>query len=137
MVVLSSSVTGRIVALPDPYSMIASKIRIQDSDTRFAIKIHIPDSYSRFTYRIRVHDSLNRFVFKLMPSSMNGCMPGGLCSVSFPWPMEGGRPGAMRGILSGSSAGNPSGDLCGASFWEPQHGIRPGRRGRLSAKEQM
>lgn len=46
MVVLSVSVTGRIVALPNPNSMIASKIRIKDSDTRFAFKIHIPDSYS-------------------------------------------------------------------------------------------
>lgn len=96
MVVLSSSGTGRIVALPDPYSMIASKIRIQDSDTRFAIKIHIPDSYSRFTYRIRVHDSLNRFVFKLMPSSMNGCMPGG----------------AMQGFFSVAYAACPSGGRC-------------------------
>lgn len=41
MVVLSASGTGRIVVLPDPYSMIASKIRIQDSDTRFAFKIRI------------------------------------------------------------------------------------------------
>ena len=96
MVALSASGTGRIVVLPDPYSMIASKIRIQDSDTRFAIKIHIPDSYSRFTYRIRVHDSLNRFVFKLMPSSMNGCMPGG----------------AMQGIFSVAYAACPSGGRC-------------------------
>ena len=54
MVVLSASGTGRIVVLPDPYSMIASKIRIQDSHNRFAFKVHIPDSYSRFTYRIRI-----------------------------------------------------------------------------------
>ena len=65
MVVLSDSGTGRIVVLADPYSMIASKIRIQDSDTRFAIKIHIPDSYSRFTYRIRVQDSHTGFAFKI------------------------------------------------------------------------
>ena len=100
MVALSASGTGRIVVLPDPYSMIASKIRIQDSDTRFAIKIHIPDSYSRFTYRIRVHDSLNRFVFKLMPSSMNGCMPGG----------------AMQGIFSVADEGCPFDALCRVSF---------------------
>ena len=67
MVVLSASVTGRIVALPNPNSMIASKIHIQDSDTGFvcrirsqgshigfAFKIHIPDSLSRFTYQIRI-----------------------------------------------------------------------------------
>ena len=54
MVALSASGTGRIVALPNPNSMIASKIRIKDSDTRFAFKIHIPDSYPRFTYRIRI-----------------------------------------------------------------------------------
>lgn len=65
MVALSASGTGRIVVLPDPYSMIASKIRIQDSDTRFAFKIHIPDSLSRFTYQIRIHDSHNRCVSKI------------------------------------------------------------------------
>ena len=67
MVVLSSSVTGRIVALPNPNSMIASKIhsqgshtrfvfkiQIPDSDTGFLSKIHIPDSYPRFTYQIRI-----------------------------------------------------------------------------------
>ena len=54
MVVLSASGTGRIVVLPDPYSMIASKIRIQDSHTGFAFKIHIPDSYSRFTFKLRI-----------------------------------------------------------------------------------
>lgn len=43
MVVLSASGTGRIVVLPDPNSMIASKIRI-------------PDSYSSFTYQIRIQD---------------------------------------------------------------------------------
>ena len=46
MVVLSASGTGRIVVLPDPYSMIASKIRIKDSDTGFVFKIRIQDSYS-------------------------------------------------------------------------------------------
>ena len=46
MVVLSASGTGRIVVLPDPFSMIASKIRIQDSDTGLVFMIHIPDSYS-------------------------------------------------------------------------------------------
>ena len=65
MVVLSASGTGRIVVLPDPYSMIASKIRIQDSHNRFAFKVHIPDSYSRFTYQIRIHDSHTGFVSKI------------------------------------------------------------------------
>ena len=65
MVVLSSSVTGRIVALPDPYSMIASKIRIQDSDTGFVFKVHIPDSVSRFTYQIRIQGSHTRYAFKI------------------------------------------------------------------------
>ena len=46
MVALSASGTGRIVALPNPNSMIASKIRSQDSHTGFAFKIRIQDSYS-------------------------------------------------------------------------------------------
>ena len=57
MVVLSASGTGRIVVLPDPYSMIASKIRIQDSDTGFAVKVHIQDSLSRFAFKIHIPDS--------------------------------------------------------------------------------
>ena len=65
MVVLSASGTGRIVVLPDPYSMIASKIRIKDSDTGFAVKVHIQDSLSRFTYQIRIHDSHTGFVSKI------------------------------------------------------------------------
>ena len=89
MVVLSVSGTGRIVVLPDPFSMIASKIRIKDSDTRFAFKIHIPNSHSRFTYQIRFQDSHTRFVFKLMPSSMNECMPGGAMQCIFPVAYEG------------------------------------------------
>ena len=56
MVALSASGTGRIVALPNPNSMIASKIRSQDSDTRFAFKIQIPGSHSRFTFKIRIQD---------------------------------------------------------------------------------
>lgn len=83
MVVLLSSGTGRIVALPNPNSMIASKIRFQDSHTGFVFKIHIQDSYSRF-------------VFKLMPSSMNECMPGG----------------TMQGIFSVADEGCPSGGIC-------------------------
>ena len=89
MVVLSASVTGRIVALPDPYSMIASKIRIQDSHTGFAVKIHIPDSHTRFVFKIHIQDSHSRFVFKLMPSSMNECMPGGAMQCIFPVADEG------------------------------------------------
>ena len=113
MVVLSSSVTGRIVALPDPYSMIASKIRIQDSHTGFAVKvhiqdshtrfafmIHIPDSYPRFTYQIRIQDSHTGFVSKLMPSSMNECMLGG----------------AMQGIFPVADEGCPFDALCRVSF---------------------
>ena len=57
MLVLSASGTGRIVVLPDPYSMIASKIRIQDSDTGFAVKVHIQDSLSRFAFKIHIPDS--------------------------------------------------------------------------------
>ena len=57
MVVLSASGTGRIVVLPDPYSMIASKIRIKDSDTGFAVKVHIQDSLSRFAFKIHIPDS--------------------------------------------------------------------------------
>ena len=94
MVALSASGTGRIVVLPDPYSMIASKIRSQDSDTRFAFKIHI-------------QDSLSRFVFKLMPSSMNECMQRGASSVSFRWP--------MKGVLLGTDAG--------VAFWCPMKGV--------------
>ena len=41
MVVLSASGTGRIVALPNPNSMIASKIRSHDSHTGFVFKIRI------------------------------------------------------------------------------------------------
>ena len=65
MVVLSVSGTGRIVALPNPNSMIASKIRIQGSDTGFAVKVHIPDSYSRFRYRIQIPDSYPRFTYQI------------------------------------------------------------------------
>ena len=54
MVALSASGTGRIMVLPDPNSIIASKIRIKDSDTGFVFKVHIPDSYPRFTYQIRI-----------------------------------------------------------------------------------
>ena len=100
MVVLSASGTGRIVVLPDPYSMIASKIRIQDSHTGFAYQIRIPDSDSRFTYQIRIHDSHTRFVFKLMPSSMNECMLGG----------------AMQGFFSVADEGCPFDALCRVSF---------------------
>ena len=57
MVALSASGTGRIVALPNPFSMIASKIRIQDSDTGFAVKVHIQDSLSRFAFKIHIPDS--------------------------------------------------------------------------------
>ena len=93
--------------------MIASKIRIQDSDTRFAFKIHIPGSYqrfryriripdsqSRFTYRIRIQDSHTGFVSKLMPSSMNECMLGG----------------AMQGFFSVADEGCPFDALCRVSF---------------------
>ena len=103
MVALSASGTGRIVVLPDSYSMIASKIRIQDSHTGFVFKIHISDSYPRFTYRIHIQDSHSRFVFKLMPSSMNGCMPGG----------------AMQGIFSVADEGCPFDALCRVSFRGP------------------
>lgn len=96
MVVLSASGTGRIVVLPDPNSIIASKIRIKDSDTGFVFKVHIPDSLSRFTYRIRIQDSHSRFVFKLMPSSMNEYMQGG----------------AMQCIFSVADEGCPSGGIC-------------------------
>ena len=91
MVVLSASVTGRIVALPNPNSMIASKIRIKDSDTGF--------------------------VFKLMPSSMNECMPGGAMLRIFSV-ADGGCPsrGSVRRLLSGASARCPSGALCRVSF---------------------
>ena len=65
MLVLSASVTGWIVVLPDPYSMIASKIRSQGSDTGFAVKVHIPDSLSRFRYRIRIQDSHSRFTYQI------------------------------------------------------------------------
>ena len=65
MVALSASGTGRIVVLPDPNSMIASKIRIPDSHTEFVLMIHIPDSLSRFTYQIRSHDSHTGFVSKI------------------------------------------------------------------------
>ena len=141
MVALSASGTGRIMVLPDPNSMIASKIRIkdshtgfavkihiQDSHTRFVFKIHITDSYSRFAYRIRIQVSHNRFVFKLMPSSMNECMPGGamqgifsvadegcpfdsLCRVSFRGNMLRSYQGPMRGVLPGADEVSPPGDL--------------------------
>ena len=120
MVVLSASGTGRIVVLPDPYSMIASKIRIKDSDTGFAVKVHI-------------QDSLSRFVFKLMPSSMNECMPGGamqgifsvadegcpfdaLCRVSFRGNMLRSYQGPMRGVLPGDDVGCPSGTYAECPF---------------------
>ena len=116
MVALSASGTGRIMVLPDPNSMIASKIRIPDSHTEFVLMIHIPDSLSRFTYQIRIQeshtrfvfkihiqDSYSRFVFKLMPSSMNECMPGG----------------AMQGIFSVADEGCPFDALCRVSFGEP------------------
>ena len=65
MVVLSASGTGRIVVLPDPYSMIASKIRIPDSHVRFVFKIHIPGSYSMIALKIRIQDSHTGFVSKI------------------------------------------------------------------------
>ena len=65
MVVLSSSVTGRIVALPNPNSMIASKIRIHDSHVRFVFKIQIPDSDTRFVFKIHIPDSLSRFTYQI------------------------------------------------------------------------
>ena len=151
MVVLSASVTGRIVALPNPNSMIASKIRIKDSDTGFVFKVHIPDSLSRFTYQIRIHDSHTRFVFKLMPSSMNECMPGGamqgffsvayegcpfdaLCRVSFRGNMLRSYQGPMRGVLPGGRCRVSFRDLCGVSFREPQQGLRPGQMSSLFMK---
>ena len=112
MVVLSVSGTGRIVALPNPNSMIASKIRIHDSHIRCVSKIHISDSYSRFTYQIRIQDSHNRFVFKLMPSSMNECMPGG----------------AMQGFFSVADEGCPFGDRCRSSLLVPYEGCPFGSR---------
>lgn len=87
MLVLSASGTGRIMVLPDPNSIIASKIRIQDSDTGFV-------------YQIRIHDSHNGFVFKLMQSSMNEYMPGG----------------TMQGIFSVADEGCPSGGRACAGF---------------------
>ena len=133
MVVLSASGTGRIVVLPDPYSMIASKIRIKESHTGFVFKIHIPDSLSRFRYRIRIQDSHSRFVFKLMPASMNECMPGGtmqgffsvadegcpfdaLCRVSFRGNMLRSYQGPMRGVLPGDDVGCPSGTYAECPF---------------------
>ena len=91
MVALSASGTGRIVALPNPNSMIASKIRIQDSDNRFVFMIHM---------RIRIQDSHTGFVSKLMPSSMNECMLGG----------------AMQGFFSVADEGCPFDALCRVSF---------------------
>ena len=123
MVALSASGTGRIVVLPDPFSMIASKIRIKDSDTRFSFKIRIPDSQSRFTFKIRFQDSLSRFtyqiriqeshtrfVFKLMPSSMNEYMPGGTMQGIFSVADEGCPSGG------GACAGSPFGSISCVSF---------------------
>ena len=125
MVVLSASGTGRIVVLPDPYSMIASKIRIKESHTGFVFKIHIPDSLSRFRYRIRIQDSHSRFVFKLMPSSMNECMPGGAMQGFFSVAYEGCPFDALCRV---SFRGNMlrSRGRCGVSFREPMKCLLPG-----------
>ena len=141
MVVLSASGTGRIVVLPDPYSMIASKIRIKESHTGFVFKIHIPDSLSRFRYRIRIQDSHSRFVFKLMPASMNECMPGGTMQGFFSVADEGCPFDALcrvsfRGnmLRSRGRCGVSFRELCGVSFREPQQGLRPGQMSSLFMK---